>query len=433
MRRMLFHLIVLAAVAVSTPVARELTLPQALQLAREHSNLVKQAEAEQAAATEALGSARASRLPTLEAAATASYADEIASLDIETPLGAISRKIGSKERYQTDLRLVMPLFTGGRIGGAVNSAGAWLRYREALAATTTDRVFYLARVAFLSVVAADRTVEAAKTSRQRADVICRDIQSLYDAGAADSVDLLEVDLTVTDAIFRLDEARHNRREAEIGLAQLLGLPLSESLQPAITVPTPSPPDSTAYPLIRPELAAAEAAVDLGQAQVQLATAGYFPSLSVFGGYSYGKPNIDQFNNTWNDYFSVGGQLTWSFNLGRQTSHNVRRAQHAFRAARHGRDDVAEQLTREERLADENLRLAFDRYVTAKRRHEITAANYRLAGARHHEGVLSSNRLLEIETALTEAEATLATAEAGFFIAQSTWYYAIGSDKLTKGL
>ena len=85
----------------------------------------------------------------------------------------------------------------------------------------------------------------------------------------------------------------------------------------------------------------------------------------------------------------------------------------LRAARFSRDNVAEQLTREEQLAWEGLRLAFDRYQSARRRHEIAGKNYRLAGARHRDGALSSNRLLEIETALSESEAALAGAERVF--------------------
>jgi len=48
-------------------------------------------------------------------------------------------------------------------------------------------------------------------------------------------------------------------------------------------------------------------------------------------------------------------------------------------------------------------------------------------------VMSSNRLLELETTLTQAESSLATAVADYYIAESGYLYAIGSENLGKGI
>jgi len=424
-------LLVLTTPALSAA-TRDLTLGEALTLAHEHSYAVKKAEADRDAAVEALSGARANRFPTLDASAYATYISYVPTLDIQTPLGNLSREVGTHENYQTDLRLVLPLFTGGKISGGINAADAGRRYRDALLSAAHNKLDYFTRVQYLSLYQADRGLTAAREALRRAEITQDDVISMYDAGTADSVDILETDLAVTDARYQVDQAQSNRRAAEISLLQLLGLPAGDTLVLKTAVPKPQEADLTVL-LDRPELLAADAAIDLSIAQEKQTKAGYLPSLAIFGGYSYGKPNLDRFNNTWNDYFTAGAKLSWSFNLGFKTSHEVRRAQYSTRAVSNERANLDDQLHEQARLAAEQVRLAFQRYHSALKRHEITTNNYRLAQARHREGVLTSNRLLEIETALSEADAALATAQAGYYIAQSAWYYAIGSDKLTEGL
>jgi len=115
--------IVLALLMPLTAQARELSLKQALELAVQHSHRLKKAEAEREASESALGSAKAGRLPSLSVQAFAFYNNEVPSFDIDLPLGqTISREIGSKENYQTDLRLSVPMFTGGKISGRISAA-----------------------------------------------------------------------------------------------------------------------------------------------------------------------------------------------------------------------------------------------------------------------------------------------------------------------
>lgn len=413
--------------------ARELSLQQALDLARDHSFSLRRAQAETEAARAGLQAAEANRWPTLSSEALAMYRTEVAAFEVNTGLATFSREIGSKENYQLDIQAALPLYTGGKISSAIEGAAAGTRYREAMAEAESDRVLFAARLEYLSLYRSERELQAARQSRRRAEVIARDVQSLHAAGAADSVDVLEAELAVARADLRVATAGHERRASEIRLLQLTGLPVEDSLTLTDTLPAPQFEATRPTSLARAELQAAAAAVDISMASVKEARASLFPTLSAFGGYSYGKPNIDQFNNTWNDHFTVGGRLTWSLNLGFREKHRINQKKYLLFAARNERQNIGEELQRESNLAREKLALAFASYQTARKQFELASQNYRLAEARHREGALSSNRLLEIEASYSEAEASLAAAEAGFFMARSAWYFALGSDKLEKGL
>ncbi len=416
-----------------TAQARGLSLRQALELAVKHSHRLKMAAAKRQASESALGSARAARLPSLSVQAFAFYNNQVPSFDIELPLSqSISREVGSKENYQTDLRLSVPVFTGGKISGGVSAASATVDLYHALEDADFDQLLYQTHLEYLSLYMADRLLDAAQSSQKRAAIIRDDVHSLFSVGAADSVDLLEVDLAFSEADLKVKQATSARRSAEIKLITLLDLPLQDSLVISDILPAPDTTEIRDTLAARAELRAAEAALALSRAKVRLTQSAYFPTISAYGGYSHGKPNLNRFNNTWNDYFTVGARLSWSLNVGRKESFEARGAEYSYVAAWRERDEIAERLDRQRRLAQENVRLAYQKYEIARHTLGIASDNYRLAAEKHRRGVLSSNRLLQVEASLSESEAALAATLVDYYIAQSAYYYSIGSEKLRKG-
>jgi outer membrane protein TolC len=416
--------------------ARDLSLPQALQLAREHSFAIKKASAQREAYDQNLKAAMAERFPTLSLTSIASYKNNVASLDLAIP-GAppIHREIGTKDVYQTDVRLSVPLFTGGKLSGGIGMASATRDYYSALENAGVDEILLTTRVAYLSLYKADKEIATAQAALKRANLMRSDVQSLYDAGAADSVDILEATLAVSNAQMRVTAMQNDRRQKEIELETLLGVDPEEQIT---VTDKPQPPDTssinyTGIAATKPELMAAKSSEEISKHLVALNKSDYFPTLSAFGGYSYGKPNIDQFHNDFNDYFVVGASLNWSFNIGGRTPHKVSMARLQAQAANNIYDQVQEQLDEQARVALENLKLTYQRYVTASTNYRVASDNYRLAHDKYTQGVLPSNRLLEIEASLSEAEATLASTQVDYYIVASQYYYVTGSAQLEKGL
>ena len=414
--------------------ARDLTLQQALDLAEQHSFILKKARANNSAAQHELKAAGAERFPTLSLAGNASYISKTAEMDINIPnLVSLQREIGSKERYQTDLRMTVPLFTGGKISSGIDIASASVQYAEALVQAGQDQIDYMTRLEYLNLHRSDRMVEAALAAQKRTSIISDNVKSLYEAGTADSVDLLEARLAVSKAQLAVDQAQTGRRSSEIRLATLLGLETSESLNVMDKFPEPSLEKSpSTLSDSKPELIAAEANILLMKSRRQLARSDYWPSLNAYGGYSYGKPNIDQFNASWNGYWTVGANLSWSLNLFGKTAGKTQAQQYYLEAARSDRDQTRENLEKDINLNFEQMSLAYAAYQNAREQYKIAEDRYRLARQQHSNGVLTTNRLLETEADLTAAEALLAAAEADFYIAQSSYFYALGSDKIGKG-
>jgi len=214
----------------------------------------------------------------------------------------------------------------------------------------------------------------------------------------------------------------------------LGLSPREQIELSDTLLDPGPTLAELNPTgPRAELQAAVAAVRLNSAKVRNEQAAYYPSLAVYSGYSYGKPNNDPFSGEWNDNFSVGAQLQWSFNLGSKAKKRKASAWYELDAARFRHDLVIETISREIELAFEQMRLAHEKYLSSRLEFQLTSENYKLALAQHQSGALSSNRLLEIEATLSQAQSALAAAKVDFYMAQSAYYHTIGDEKLGKGI
>jgi len=80
-----------------------------------------------------------------------------------------------------------------------------------------------------------------------------------------------------------------------------------------------------------------------------------------------------------------------------------------------------------------MQLAYEKYISTRKEYRIAAESFSLARSRHENGVLSGNRLLEIEASLTVAESSLAAARVDFYIVESGYLHSIGSEELGKGL
>lgn len=421
-------LLLLLLVPIGVADARDLTIEDAEQLAREYSMQLKRAHLQTASATSRMRIAQAERYPTLAVTGRANYIDNLPSFTIDLPVGdPMVRELGAKENYQGDITLSVPLYTGGRIGSGVEAGRALVAVQEALVEATLDQVTLQARTAYLRVDRADQLIATAEAALGRAQITAQDVQSMFEAGAADSVALLEARLGVNEASLAVDEYRSLRQQEAITLAILLGLDPTEEIRLTSGFSTPVLPRTPTETIDRPELAAAAARIEQLHAAIGGARADYLPTISLFGGYSVGKPNRDMFNADWDDYFTVGARAGWSFNLGNRTGNEVALAEYDLAMARQAELRTKDDLTREAALAFAQWQLTARRYFTSEERLEIAAANYRLAQSQHDAGALPTNRLLEIERNLSRAEAALAVTLVDYHLAHARYSYASGTD------
>ncbi len=432
----LLILLTLAPMAISAETS--LSLQQAIDAALAYSHRVKAAIQDSAAAYEDYKAAVSGRYPTLSVEARTNYISnliKITSLPVPNPV-----ELGSKENYQADFRLTLPLYTGGKLTSQIGLT------REELTARGYDleaerlATAFNCRKAYLGLQLTEALVGSARASLNRIKTIQDDVSHLYANGLADSVDILEAELAYEKGKGILLQQENGRTRTSQGLAVITGmevntiyeLPEADSRSAdKIEKYLKISPDSS--DIVRPELSALQARIASADRLVQLSKGGYLPNLSAFAGYSAGKPNRNMFDVEYDDYFSVGAMLTWDFNLGFKTKREVARAKYRRASLQSTRDQVNDVVFLEAQKAKENLKLAYDSYRIAQREKEITANKYRLAREKQKAGDLSVNRLVEMESELTAAEQLYSAAIINFYLAESEYLYTMGSSEIYGGI
>jgi len=407
------------------------SLPEAIRLSLEHSSKIQSVEQDSIAAEYAYREAKSSRFPTISLNATSFYIDDLQAINVPP----MKLEIGSHENVQLDCKISIPLWTGGRISNRIRIGKANARMQASNLAAEKLQTAYASRSAYFHLLAAQAIVRSAGSSLKRIEILKRDIENRFANGVADSLDILEVELALQEAKETLAEKATMKRNASAALARLLGLPLQEPITLPKTVPEPADPAGREVPadrIERPELDAFDSRIRASEMLVRLNQAGYFPTLSAYGGYSAGKPNRDMFNKTWNDYFSAGLALTWEFNTGGGAGYAAKSARSQYYAAKTAKKDYEENLRLQAAISLENLKYAFERYTITKSKYNIAARKFRLAGEKHKAGKISVNRLLELEAELAAVEQMVHASISDYYLSETEFLYVTGSQKIYGG-
>jgi outer membrane protein TolC len=410
-----------------------LSLPEAIRLAEAHSLNLGSLKHDSLAARFDLAAAKALRFPTLSATGVSYYTDEIQR--IELPFNTI--ELGSHENYQADFRLAFPLYAGGRISSQIGMQSSLADLRGYNLAAGRLQNAYQARRAYFGLMLAISGAAAAEASLRRVEVLNMDVSNLYNSGLADSVDILDSQLAFERAQ-RIHSERLTAVENALSLlTRLTGLVRAEIIINDEALPAPNfetYENAGAIPekINRPELAAFESKAVTARHGVGLSRAGYLPSLNAFGGYTVGKPGRDIVNKDWNDYWTVGLNLNWEFNLGMRASRNVSSSREGARAVELARDDLEESILLGARVAYDNLKQAYQNYAVSLREYRIAERKYALGSERQRAGTLSVNRLIELEADLAAAEQLHRSAIINYYMADTEYLYAIGSNRIYGG-
>ena len=426
-------LILLLIFMASTAPAMTLSLSEAIQAADRNSYTVQASRHDSLAASYDYKAARSARYPSLSIEARSSFADNIPS--IEFP-GIGARDLGAKENYQADIKLTVPLFTGGRIASRIRAnCENVLADAFALEAERMNTA-YNCRRAYLATLLSEAVALSAEASLKRIDIIRRNVADLHTSGLADSIDILETELAYQQMQLTVSEKQTAAANARLNLALILGLPPDTNVQLTEKITPPSKDlsvISSPAPIDRPELKMLDSKIRSAEHLIRLNRSEYFPEISGYAGYSYGKPNRDFFNNKWDDYWTAGLALKWELNLGGGTSHRTNAAHQAAGSIRMSKNDLERSLTILAETSAQNVDLAYRTVLTTQKEYDIARNKYRLAEKKQKAGLLTVNRLLEIEAELTASEQQYRASIVNFYIVQSEHLYAVGSEKIYGGL
>lgn len=414
-------------------VASELSLEQAITRAEEHNYSISSARHDSAAAAMVYAGVRAQRFPVLSLEARSYYVDELQTIGL--PFG--SQEIGSKENYQADIKIAMPLYTGARLSNRIgierensDAAGRILAAEKMASA-------HQCRQTYLNVLSAQTNLKIASASLERLEIILRDVRNLFQNGLADSIDILEAQLARQKGEQQVTRRKNDYDNAMASLKILIGAEKTDEVHLSEVI---NPPAKPAYPadispeeIYRPELDRYDHLIRASELAAAIERGALAPNLSGYAGYTYGKPNKDMSGRTWNDNFLVGVSLNWELNLGGKSFKYLQSAKNRAASARMAKKNLLEALLTRHDVSRNNLNLAYRSYQISKEEYRIAADQFRLAQSRQDAGQISINRLLEVESDLSAGEQRFQASIIQFYLAENEYLYAVGSSRIFGGL
>jgi outer membrane protein len=295
----------------------------------------------------------------------------------------------------------------------VELARAISRQADANEAVTRLDVSAAAADAFLTLLAAEQTVEAAQANVERAETLARAVRALVQNQLRPGVDASRAGAEVAAAKNQLIQAEQNVELARADLAEAVGQAGADIMiepGPLLELP-PSPPPPEVNFALHPLAIAQTAAVDAARSREKVLDHSYFPRFNwqtaVFGRGTGAKLDgtFDNSNGMFPNTFNWATGMTVSFPVFDIFGLRARRKAEANNiAAEKARYDLVintlkTQDARARKLVDSARRVAENTQVQVKAAQETLTS----ARARYDHGLANITEMADAQRLLAQAE------------------------------
>lgn len=347
------------------------------------------------------------------------------------PTQVVTTALGTKSSnhgYSQGINVSWPIWTFGKVEGAIDAA----RYQKNIADLNVYKTEADTKLA--AVQAYYQYLEAVKLAEVQAQSVTdyashlNNVQQQFDAGIVAKLDVLSSNVSLANAKQKSIAADNTRDVAEANLNNIMRVPMNTTLNP-LDKNFPEPEfDLTMEQAIlmaqkyRWELVEADYGVRAAEASLRSAKAGYLPTVSVGGGYSWKEASVTAVDK---DDWAVQGGLSWSLWDGGATQASVKKADAAVKTAQETLLQAREKIELEVRQDYLNV-LSYKEQIRAAEASVAQAEEaYKIATVRYSSGVGINLDVLDAELALNTARTNYITALYNYNIGLATLEHAMG--------
>ncbi|MAT39051.1 MAG: hypothetical protein CL946_05545 [Ectothiorhodospiraceae bacterium] len=375
----------------------------------------------------------ATRLPRLDAEASYTYLSETASIDLKIPpLVDRSITLGDGHNYSTGVIASVPLFTGFRLSSAVEmKKEAELIAKQTFEGTATE-VRNKVALYYHKALTAENAVDIVE--KQRA-VLAKNLRTAKEL--QEHAQLLPYDtLQLSNRMMELEVQRENaisaKRHAIYVLMELTGsaeyFDIEESAPNELAEAALSLDSLTAIAEEnRYEFQNLRSQERITGLAIRESKADYYPQVSAFAGYRYGKPGINQFANEWMGYFTGGIQLSWNLWSWGADSKETEKREIDMEKNRLRSQQLRRSIRMQLAAMKEDLRVIQTRMELTERRIVQERAKQNIVQSRFQQGLATATEVVDAETALTVAELSLEQEQIDYSVALTKLASILGKD------
>ena len=331
--------------------------------------------------------------------------------------------------------LTQPIFMGGKIIAMNRLTHYAEEAAKALHNQEAENVIYAVDAAYWQVVSLKAKYELATSYVALLDTLQSNVKAMVQQGVATKSDLLSVDVKLNAAQVDLVKVENGLSLSRMALAQVCGLPVNTQMTLAdegADLNAPAAPVAKDYNMEdvyarRQDLRALEMGVKaLGQKE-KVAMSDMLPKLALIGSYSFSNPNMfNGFKKRFDGAFSVGAVLSipiwhWggNYNKYRAAKSQTRIAEYELANAR---DLIELQVNQSSYKTQEALKTLQMTTTNLAKADE----NLRTATLGFREGILTTDNVMEAQTAWLKANSEHVDAQIEVQLCEVYLYKVLGT-------
>lgn len=423
-----------------------LTLIRAVELARQNSPAIREAQANRDAAHSAKREAWLNHLPAIEVREIAVRTDspaDVFGMQLMQERFSFSEFTTSDpnnpdpfDNVATEVSASMPIFTGWSLESGVKQAGRMALAAEAVQAHTNRAVELGVSQAFLGSRLADQFLELAERARATTAKHVEQAQAFFDVGMLVESDLLQANVKLAEMEETVIRARNGAHLPRAGLARAMGLEQNQTFELVAPSPMAGPlPGSYDEALVqamstRSDLQAVDRKVEAAGAGVTRARGELFPQIGLMAKYALNDDHLFGANG---ESYVVGAMASWKVWSWGQTFARVDRSESEHRAANEARRGYRQQVEFEVRQSWQAVEEARARLEVGTRGVEAAERALTIIEDRFGQGVARITDLLDAETMAHEARVREAQATTDMELAARTLSFAVGGSPVPEAI
>lgn len=366
---------------------------------------------------------------------TASLAERVRYLERRAPnagLGGIGQLFGNlpfgrENAYTATLSGSQILYSGGRVGAALNIARSFQEATRLNVAEETAELELQVRSAYFQALLAEAVEDATEAALAQAEAFLEQEQLRLRAGRASELEVLRAQVDRDNLRPQLVQARNAAELALLNVKRLTDVPMTQPLVLTSELAPPSP-EELADVRLEPEvltaqraaILAAEQQVEIREEQVDIARGAFLPNIALQ--MNYGRQLFPsepfQFDTEWRtDWAMTLGVQLPLFTGGRRLA-EVQQAQVELQQARlqvaQLRESVQmqyQQALGEKQRAREAITARQATVGVAQRVHDLTVLRY-------EQGLATQLEVNDARLALLQARTNLAQAITDYYVADA---------------
>ena len=317
--------------------------------------------------------------------------------------GEYYKAIGNE--HSNSLTASMPIYTGGKIAGAIKQAKAGYLISEQGVQRAYNEMRNTVTNGYFDMLQADNLQKLGRESVDRLADHLKNVEAQYEVGVVAKVDVLRSQVELANAKQSLIQAENKYQIAEANLNKIVGLPMDTQLKlDNILVYTPYDNDMQ-YCLDyaakhRPELEQAKQKVESAKGALRVAISGHMPQVAASASQNWKDSNWpgDE-NGNW----GVGVQVTMNIFDSGVTVSRIHGAEAELAKAYESYRDTVDLVNLDVRTNYLSMREAEKRIDTTKLAVSQAEEDYRIAQLRYMNGVGTNTDVLDAQVALTDAK------------------------------